>query len=241
MKSYIYVIQNILTGASYVGKANNVERRWMRHKGDYKKCEGYLYRAMRHYGIENFEIRIVDSHEDEEYVLNVLESAWICKLRNEGIVLYNLTNGGDGLSGHKHSAETIKKMSDSQRGRPVSNEVRQKIAASLLGRQPSEEARRKISEAHRGKSKPPRSSEHCQRLSDVAKARGPMSNEQKTKISESMRKSENVGHPIDEATRQKIAEALREQVQSEETRAKRAESMRKAWVKRKANSQIPQV
>ena len=64
-----------------------------------------------------------------------------------------------------------------------------------------------------------------------------MSEEQKLKIAEGMRMSENIGHPIDEETRARIAEKLRGQVQSEETRAKRAESMRRAWERRRANSQ----
>lgn len=235
MKSYIYVIENKVNGTVYVGKANDVERRWKRHRDDSAVgCNKPLYRAMRKYGIENFDIRVIDSSDDENYTLNVLEPKWITKYLSDGVKLYNLTAGGDGLTGYSHTEETKIKMSKSQKGKVMSEDAKEKLRKANLGKSPGEETRRKISEANKGVSKPPRSEEHCQKLSEVARARGPMSEEQKKKISESLQTSDRVGHPIDEETRARISEKLRGQVQSEETRAKRAESMRRAWERRRA-------
>lgn len=235
MKSYIYIIENKVNGKAYIGKANNVKKRWDKHRAAaFDESDGLLYRAMRKHGIENFQIRVIDEADDETYALNVLEPMWIRRFRDQGVELYNLTEGGDGIPGFVHSEETKRKMSKSQRGRKHSEESRQKLREANLGKSHSDETRRKLSEANSGRPKPPRSEEHRQRLSEVARARGPMSDEQKKKIAENMRMSENVGHPIDEETRARIAEKLRGQVQSEETRTKRAESMRKAWERRKA-------
>jgi group I intron endonuclease len=242
MKSYIYIIENRIDGKVYVGKANDVKRRWEKHRAAAREgSDGLLYRAMRKHGVENFQIRVIDEADDESYVLNTLEPMWISRLRDEGAELYNLTNGGDGIPGLVHSEETKRKMSESQRGKKISDEQKLKLREVNLGKTHSKETRRKLSEASSGKSKPPRSEEHCRRLSEAARTRGPMSEEHKNRIAESMRASENVGHPVDEETRARIAEKLRGQVQSDETRAKRAESMRRAWERRKASqSQAPE-
>lgn len=241
MKSYVYVIENKINGKLYVGKANNVERRWGKHRAAVREgADGLLYRAMRKYGIENFQIRIVDESEDEKLTLNVLEPKWIQKLKDDGHELYNLTEGGDGIPGLTHSDETRRKMSESQRGKKLTEDAKQKIREANLGKSHSDETRKKLSEINRGKPKPPRTEEHCRKLREAAQARGSMSEEHKARISASMRESKNVGHPIDEETRARIAEKLRGQVQSEETRSKRAESMRRAWERRRASqSQAP--
>ena len=236
MKTYIYIIESKLNGDSYVGKTVNTEKRWKKHCSNINHSDTHLSRAMRKHGVENFGFKIVDEHEDESYALNVLEPVWISKLRESGIHLYNMTEGGEGISGFAHSEQTIAKISQSQKGRAISEETKQKIREKLAGVRPSDESIAKMREKLKGKRKPARSDEHCQRLSEVARTRGPMSEEQKKKISDKMKTSDKVGHPVDEATRLKIAEALRGQVQSEETRAKRAESMRRSWEKRRASS-----
>lgn len=238
MKTYIYIIENKLNGDSYVGKTVNIERRWKKHLSNVGCGDTHLSRAMRKHGVENFDFKIVDEHEEESYALNVLEPMWISKLRESGVHLYNMTEGGEGISGFAHSEQTIAKMSQSQTGRVISEETKQKIREKLAGVRPSDESIAKIREKLKGKKKPTRSAAHCQKLSEAAQTRGPMSEEQKKKISDKMKTSDKVGHPIDEATRLKIAEALRGQVQSEETRAKRAESMRRAWEKRRASSPV---
>lgn len=307
MKTYIYIIENKLNGDSYVGKTTDVERRWKKHKKDSQTSDRHLYCAMRKYGIDNFEISVLDEHDDEEYALKTLEPEWISRMKDSGTRLYNMTAGGEGIIGLEFSEEHRRKLSESAKRRdywdrrPLSDETKRKISESNkrkivsdetrrkqseaakrraerqaalrppaqkqepkkrgpkpgtkrgpmseeqkqilrdanLGKSPSEETRQKLSEANRGKKKPARTTDHCQKLSEAARARGPMSEEQKQKISESMRNSENIGHRITPEIRQKIAESLRGQVQSEETRAKRAESMRRAWDRRKASSQDP--
>ena len=103
MKTYIYIIENKLNGECYVGKTNDVERRWKKHRSNARSGSTHLSRAMRKHGIENFEIRVVDEHDDEMYALQTLEPMWIQRLRESGVGLYNMTEGGEGTVGLEFS------------------------------------------------------------------------------------------------------------------------------------------
>jgi group I intron endonuclease len=136
----IYLITNAANGKLYVGRTVlPLSVRWSKHKADAKRrVNYYLYRAMNKYGLAHFSISVLSEHETEEE-LNEAETQWIAKLHTDDpTVGYNMTAGGDGISGYTMSAETRKKISASCMGRP-SSEI-QKAAVSL---------------AHKGKPKPP--------------------------------------------------------------------------------------
>ena len=88
----------------------------------------------------------------EEEALN-FEKVLIGKLgrRNLGTgPLVNLTDGGDGISGHIQSEETRRKKSISLKGRIITPEARQKLREHNLGKRASDEARAKMSKANTG-------------------------------------------------------------------------------------------
>lgn len=104
----IYKIENIINHKVYIGQSTNIQKRWIRHKStafnvDDHSYENPLYRAMRKYGIENFNFSVLEECSCEE--LNQRERFWIKKYNSffEG---YNLTFGGDG-SGSKERKESI--------------------------------------------------------------------------------------------------------------------------------------
>jgi group I intron endonuclease len=238
MPTFIYVIENRVNGHAYVGKTKVPEKRWKRHKDAASKCtevSSWLYKAMSKHGVENFEFRIVDEHEDEAYALKVLEPMWIKRMKDSGVHLYNMTDGGDGIPGYTHSSATIKKISESNKGRKLSEEQKRHLSEINKGIKPTDEARRKISEANKGKSKPPRAEEHRKKLSEAASKRRKTA-DQRAKLSESMKASNNVGHPHSAETKEILRLKATGQVQSDETRAKRAESMRRSWERRRAQS-----
>ncbi len=122
--------------------------------------------------------------------------------------LLNLTDGGDGMSGHIHSIETRLKMSKSRKGKVKSPETLQKLSNALKGRKVgghpgkgvfhhSEESKRKMSESHKGKIIPEET---------LLKFRARRwTEEQKEERRKSM-----IGHPTSDETRLKISLAITE-------------------------------
>ena len=96
--------------------------------------------------------------------LETSEKKWIAHLRKLMVPLTNSTDGGDGMSGHKPSAETRAKISAANKGKPVSPDHRAKIGVANSGRSPSLEARAKMSAVHKGK---PKSLWHRARISEA--------------------------------------------------------------------------
>jgi hypothetical protein len=105
-------------------------------------------------------IKIIYEGISEEEAF-ALEKETISNLKEIGVTLTNLTNGGDGVSGHKHSEESKKKMSEAKKGKPnlalkgkeKSPEHKERLRQLRLGaKQPcTEETRLKIIEAKKGK------------------------------------------------------------------------------------------
>jgi len=80
------------------------------------------------------------------------ERFWIQRGRELGWKLTNLTIGGEGSIGFKHSLETKQKLSDIARNR--SSEINNKISNANKGKKASEETRQKMSNSRLGKNNP---------------------------------------------------------------------------------------
>jgi group I intron endonuclease len=134
-------------------------------KFHYYLGSGTLFRrAINKYGRENF------YRETLEYCTSAAkgdrETYWVIKLNSMNTNIgYNLTTGGEGTIGYKHTPETLKKMSDAKKGKPSSNkgiirskETLQKLSNSHKSQIPwnkgiplTEEHIRKNRESHLGK------------------------------------------------------------------------------------------
>lgn len=98
----------------YIGQTIHEHRRYMTHKrgdGDTKFC-----RAIRKYGFENFTYEVIFTidNEDRKRIkekLDFMERYYIRKYDsfNNG---YNMTLGGDGGAGAKHTEEFKEKISE---------------------------------------------------------------------------------------------------------------------------------
>ena len=109
-------------------------------------------RTVAKYGRENIFIRFMQC-ESEASALE-MEKCLIKSFRVCGFDLANYTDGGDGVSGLKHSEETRKKMSATRKGRLHTESQKSMISASLLGvkKAPfSAEHKRKLGAFARGK------------------------------------------------------------------------------------------
>lgn len=117
-------------------------------------------------------------------------------------ILLNVTEGGEGASGYKHSIEDRRKNSESNKGhkrnigRIVPNEIKQKISQSLQGNVPwnkgrptSVETKKKISEQQKGKIGTFIGKQHTdetkKKMSQSAKNRKLISEETRRKLKES--------------------------------------------------------
>lgn len=171
----VYLIRNKINNKCYIGKTkNSLVKRFQEHCNSANKGESnqLIHKALRKYGINNFTRRkLVNASDHKE--LNKLEIHLI-KYHHSHVSEggYNLTFGGDGgptRNGMKHSKETIRKMSISQKhsyqvegrkgywiGKCFSEESKQKISKRLkgnknsLGSKHSEETKQNVSKRMKG-------------------------------------------------------------------------------------------
>jgi hypothetical protein len=113
-------------------------------------------------------------------------------------ILRNLTDGGEGSSGFKHSPETCAQLSEMRKGTRLSEEHRKKIATLHRGRKRSAETRRKISESQKGKIIPKHAREHLSRLMKGRK----LSPEHRSNIAEAGK-----GRKASDETKEKLSRA----------------------------------
>ena len=150
MPSCIYLLTNLVNQKQYVGFATDFNIRMGQHKNAARSGRGksHLYKSIRKYGWENFSKEIIYMSDDTFYCKNEAEVALIDSYNTYHGIGYNLTEGGDGIIGYKHSEETKNKMSIAHKGRKGgkrSNETKSKISNSSKGRFFSTETRHKLS------------------------------------------------------------------------------------------------
>ncbi len=149
---YSYKDIGLLFEPIYVGKGKN--NRYKAHLFNYKKHYNPLFgnklNKIINCGLEP--IYIIRNHNSEELAINdevSLISLIGRKTQNKGPLL-NLTNGGDGISGHFHSASVKAKISIASKARILSPQSRLKISQTLKGHLVSNDTRKKISKACKG-------------------------------------------------------------------------------------------
>jgi hypothetical protein len=147
----------------YIGKGNN-KRAWQK----FRQNKFWNNVVNKHgYYVEIFEDGL------QEWAAFELEKNLICLYGRKNLGygnLTNLTDGGDGLSGFKHSNETIKKiteksskfrhsdetkkiMSERLKGKPLPKEAIIKAAEVNKNRIVSDDTKKKMSESRKGKKK----------------------------------------------------------------------------------------
>jgi group I intron endonuclease len=175
----VYLITNKVNGKRYVGQhaGSDLDVYW--HHNAYMALNGYqgkrlLYRAIRKYGEESFEVIplvIVNSKEEmDRYEIGLIAHLDLCNPEKG----YNLTAGGGGSFGFKPDEETREKMSKSHiglkmpeshsralsernkgnkysLGRKMTESNHNKLMAVHIGSKRTEEAKKRMSDSHKGK------------------------------------------------------------------------------------------
>lgn len=145
----IYLLTCRTSGKRYVGQTiDSLEQRWKEHVDS--TCDGrtLLYRAMRKYGADSFERQVLEECTTFEQ-LDERERHWIAELVTLKPNGYNMTLGGQGCHGYRHTVETRKHLSEINKGRVFSDEHRANLTIAHTGRRHTEETKRKCSEATR--------------------------------------------------------------------------------------------
>lgn len=135
----------------YVGMSKDPESRFKDHWRS--RLEGKTYKCCWLRSLQ-FLPQLIILQRCKETTWQKWERIWIRDLRLGGLILTNLTEGGEGVigrTGWKHSKETKAKMSVWQIGKQFSEETKRKLREAAKNRPPmSEETRGKISKAGKG-------------------------------------------------------------------------------------------
>jgi len=123
----VYKITNKINSKVYVGiTIQGYKVRWIKHCSDAIHDSTFpLHNAIRKYGIDNFQIEVIEICNSVEQLKNQ-EKYWISKLQSRTVQNgYNLTDGGDGTFGRIFSEETKKKLSIAAKNRRASETTKE--------------------------------------------------------------------------------------------------------------------
>jgi group I intron endonuclease len=149
--SIVYLVVNVLTNDRYIGvtRVGLDKRRYMHFKNarrdDKRHGASKFYAAIRKYGEAAFSFAVLEDCPSYRDALK-RERELIAETTPE----YNLTLGGEGVFGHRHSAASKAKMSKAKRGKApwkkgeCPPEVRAKLSAMAKARKrpaPTEKAK----------------------------------------------------------------------------------------------------
>lgn len=169
---YLYIYRHRGSGKAYIGVTRDPAQRFKKHNHGQSSCTAFN-RAVKKYGIESFDFRILAIFDDVE-VANYHENAAIAAFGTLSPNGYNLIGGAPrskyfgplsqevkdkiGAANRKTvlSREQLKRMLDARKGKPNHN----------LGKTFSDEYRQKLSDAHKGM---PLSPEHRENMISAIK------------------------------------------------------------------------
>lgn len=107
----IYKWENRINHKCYIGQSIDLNKRLAHHFSNIKNnmCNNPLYRAIKKYGLENFDVTIIEvleASDDLKSKLDEREKHYIQKYNSYGGNGYNQTLGGDGgILGYKFTNE----------------------------------------------------------------------------------------------------------------------------------------
>jgi len=239
-KFYVYVIFRPNGEPCYVGKGQG--KRCLEHFTARGSHNPYLARIVKKHGGSLPLVKVqeglaeIAAHEVEVALISAI-GRW-----ENGGPLANMTDGGEGISGLKHSAEARAKMSAYHRANPPSAETQAKSGLARRGRVVSPETGARISRANTGKTGSRHTEESKEKIAaakrgvprpahvvealrqaNLGKKRGPTSEATKAKL-----RAVNSRGPRSEEEKSRIAEATRRAMEDPEVRRRVSEGRRAA-------------
>jgi len=106
----VYIITCVKNAKQYVGITNDLSRRWRRHRN--ANDSHLLHKAIKKHGVDNFVFtHIADAFDADSAKL--IERMLIVEHNTLAPSGYNLTKGGDGTFGYKHTEGSKAQSRDS--------------------------------------------------------------------------------------------------------------------------------
>ncbi len=233
----------------YVGKGQK-RRAWDTHRGR-TRWHKFVVEKLKRLGMAH-EVRIIEYFDDELAALS-RERELIAHWRSLGADLVNLSEGGEGPTGLKHTEEWKLAMSRRMRGRKMSDEARAKMSLAAmgnkkgLGKKKPRHVIERVAEINRGKTRSPELIERLRKIrlanptfkgrthteETIERIRAlqlgvPKSAEAKAR----MRKPKSSEHKI------KLRDANLGKKHSAESRAKMPDASRRGWEARRYNKLV---
>lgn len=211
----IYKFTNKINNKVYIGQGKNLQVRIQGHLNSYKNENNnkYFHRSIRKYKIENFQVEILV--QEKNLLKPELDDLEIDFIRlynsNNPKFGYNMTTGGEGSNGYKHTQEAKEKFSKIHKGKKHTQEAKEKIGKASSSRKMSQETKKNVSKVHKGKIV---SEETKQKLRDY-----------------------NLGKKLTEETRKK----MRNKIISQETRKKMSKSHKENLGKKHTKETIEKI
>lgn len=148
-----YLVTCSITGKHYIGiTSRTIKRRWAEHLYDARsgRTAMLISRAIAKHGAESFCIKVLCSANSWPEICAV-EAALIDQHGTRSPSGYNLSEGGEGPFGVKHSAEAVERSASKHRGKPCHPNTRAAAAKFHLGKPKSAEHCARIAAGKRGK------------------------------------------------------------------------------------------
>jgi group I intron endonuclease len=142
----IYCYTNKQNGKKYVGQSKDILERKYNHTYLKNKREIVFEKAIRKYGIDNFDFEILIRCIPDQKLLDDLEKFYIKYLHSHISEWgYNIAwGGGAPMTGRKHSQETKDKVSKTKMGTITSEETKIKLSKIGLGRKSNKATKSKF-------------------------------------------------------------------------------------------------
>lgn len=154
MKTFcVYKIINTKNNKLYIGKTDDAEDRFKKHIQVAKnpeanpRCFSLIHKSIRKYGYDNFKVEVIVDGLTEEDALNQ-EIHYIAEYKTNVYKYgsefgYNLTDGGDGISGKVYSDEEKEQLSKRMKGKFDGKKN------PFYGKKHTEETKQKLSESRK--------------------------------------------------------------------------------------------
>jgi group I intron endonuclease len=157
MANDVYLIINLVNNKKYVGiTRNGYLVRFHQHLQESHTAyhNSILHKALAKYGDENFVVKLIETNvpdsqikEKEKYYIKLYDTFYVNK---KG---YNMTEGGDGMSGYSHTKQTKAKISSTLTGHKFPKSRNKKIQQAMIGREYKEEWKLALSASRKGRFK----------------------------------------------------------------------------------------